>query len=350
MNFTENLTSVWDFFKNTDKPIVLYGMGDGADKVLTQFNKLNINPYGVMASDEFVRGQQFQGFTVKKLNNFEGELDEFVIALCFASQLPEVMEHIKNVAAKHTLLVPSVPVFGENIFDRDFYSLHQKEFDNAYKLLADKQSKLVFESIIKFQYSGELKYLEQCETSKDEIFENILKLSNSEDYLDLGAYRGDTIEELIHYAGGYKSITALEPNPKNFSKLKEYCKDMKNTNLWEIGSYSENTIINFNNKAGRNSAISNNGTPTQVAMVDTLLCGKKITYAKLDVEGAERETFIGMNKTIKMWRPKLNVALYHRSEDLFSLILQLYEINPSYKFYLRHHPYIPHWDTNLYCI
>ena len=62
MNFTSNLTSVWDFFKNTNKPIILYGMGDGADKVIREFDKLNIKPYGVMASDDFVRGQKFHDF------------------------------------------------------------------------------------------------------------------------------------------------------------------------------------------------------------------------------------------------------------------------------------------------
>ena len=84
MDFVNNLTSVWDFFKNTEKPIILYGMGDGADKVLKVFDKLNIKPYGVMASDDFVRGQKFHGFTVKKLSQFENELSDFVIALCFA--------------------------------------------------------------------------------------------------------------------------------------------------------------------------------------------------------------------------------------------------------------------------
>lgn len=351
MNFTNNLTSVWDFFKNTNKPIILYGMGDGADKVIREFDKLNIKPYGVMASDDFVRGQNFHDFTVKKLSCFESELDDFVIALCFASQLPDVMDNIKTIAKKHTLLVPSVPVFGDNIFDREFYNSNIENFDKTYELLADNQSKKVYENIIKFQHTGNIEYLTDCETAKDEVFNNILKLGNSESYLDLGAYRGDTIEEFLRYTNNeYKDITAFEPNPKNFKKLQEYCENLDKVSLWQLGSYSKNTVINFNNKAGRNSAISTQGTPTQVATVDSILCGKKITYAKLDVEGAEKDTFVGMEKTLKLFKPKLNVAAYHRSEDIFSLILQIKEINPNYKFYLRHHPYIPHWDTNLYCI
>lgn len=350
MNFIENLTSVWDFFKNTDKPIILYGMGDGADKVLNHFEKLDIKAYGVMASDDFVRYQQFRGFTVKKLSDFENELDDFVIALCFASQLPEVMDNIEKIAEKHTLLVPSVPVFGDNIFDYDFYKANEKAISRAYELLSDDLSRQVHTDIIRFEFTGDVKYLQNCTTDKEEAFQNILKLGENETYLDLGAYRGDTIDEFLHYSKSYKSIIAFEPNGKNFEKLKEHCGDMENVALWQLGSYSKNTQINFNDKAGRNSAISHKGKPTQVAKVDTILSGQKITYAKLDVEGAEKETFIGMENTIKLFTPKLNVAAYHRSEDIFALILQLHSINPDYKFYLRHHPYIPHWDTNLYCV
>ena len=341
---------MWDFFKTTDKPIILYGMGDGADKVISEFEKLNIKPYGVMASDAFVRGQNFHNFTVKKLSDFENELDDFVIALCFASQLPDVIENIERIAEKHTLLVPSVPVFGENIFNEDFYYSHENEFTEAYSLLSDQLGKVVFESIVKFQYTGDIKYLNKCTTDKDEVFHNVLKLGEMESYLDLGAYRGDTIEEFLHYSKSYKSIVAFEPNKKNFEKLKENTKDLSNISLWQLGSYNKNTTLYFNDKAGRNSAISNKGKETKVATVDSVLCGQKITYAKLDVEGAEKETFEGMENTIKLFSPKLNVAAYHRSEDIFSLILQLKNINPDYKFYLRHHPYIPHWDTNLYCI
>lgn len=350
INFLSSLTSVWDFFKNTEKPIIIYGMGDGADKVLDRFEKLSIKPYGVMASDDFVRGQSFREYTVKKLSDFENELNDFVIALCFASQLPDVMNHIKYVAKRHTLLVPSVPVFGENIFDKEFILSNKNALEKAYSLLEDDLSRKVYKDIIRFQYSGDLKYLDSCTTEKDEAFA-ILNLNSDENYLDLGAYNGDTIEEFLYYTNGkYNSITAFEPNPKSFLKLSVYCSGMENVNLWQLGSYNRNTVINFNTKSGRNCAINPEGMPVQVAKADTILCGKRITYAKLDVEGAEKETFEGMENTIRLFKPKLNVAAYHRSEDIFSLILQLHDLNRGYKFYLRHHPYIPHWDTNLYCV
>ena len=96
-NITEllkNEISVWEQLKNSAKPVVLYGMGDGADKVLAAFDRYGIKASAVIASDDFVRGQKFHGFTVKKLSDVEAELGDVIIALCFASQLPDVMAHI----------------------------------------------------------------------------------------------------------------------------------------------------------------------------------------------------------------------------------------------------------------
>ncbi|MBQ1350860.1 MAG: FkbM family methyltransferase, partial [Ruminococcus sp.] len=186
-------------------------------------------------------------------------------------------------------------------------------------------------------------------TDKDEAFK-ILNLGDNEVYVDLGAYNGDTIDEFLHYSGGtYRKIIALEPNAKNFEKLKAHCADRERVTLWQLGAWSENTTLIFNNKAGRNSAVASQGVPTRVAAVDSLLCGIRAGYVKADVEGADYETLLGMKNTLKA-KPKLNFAAYHRTEDIFRLPLLIHALNPTYRIFLRHHPYIPAWDTNLYCI
>ena len=82
--------------------------------------------------------------------------------------------------------------------------------------------------------------------------------------------------------------------------------------------------------------------------LDSVLNGRPCTYLKMDVEGAEREAIAGARQTIKRERPKLNIAAYHRSEDFFELPLLIHSLCADYALYLRHHPYVPAWDTNLY--
>lgn len=343
--------SVWEILKESQNPIILYGMGDGADKVLKAFEKYEIKASGVMASDEFVRGQSFKGFKVKKLSEIEQEYKDFTIALCFASQIDEVMNKIKDIAQKHTMLVPSVPVFGDKIFDKKFIEENSNDINEVYEILADNQSKKVYKNILNFYYTGKLELLDEITTAKDEAFQNILRLGDNEAYVDLGAYNGDTIEEFLQYSNKkYRKITALEPNHKNFEKLKKYCKNTEKVDLWELGAWNCNTTLEFNNKAGRNSAIADNGTKTRVVAVDNILCGLKATYIKADVEGADYEMLEGLQNTLRNFKPKLNISAYHRFEDIFRLAKLIKEINPEYKIYLRHHPYIPAWDTNLYCV
>ena len=345
------LPNVWELLQAAEKPIALYGMGDGADKVLAAFERFGITPAGVMASDGFVRGQRFHGFTVKKLSDLECELGDFIVALSFGSQLPEVIASIKNVAVRHALVVPCVPPFGEALFDRDFISAHRDRIKEVYSLLADEKSRRVYKNILLFYHTGDIALLDEITTDKDEAFSEIIKLGSEESYLDLGAYNGDTVDEFLRYTGGaYREITALEPNPKNFSKLKAHCAGLPRTELHQLGAWSENTTLFFNNKAGRNSAISSAGAETPVVAADDLLKNKSVTYIKADVEGADYETLLGLRRTLAAQKPKLNFAAYHRFEDVFRLPLLINQLNPEYKIFLRHHPYIPAWDTNLYCV
>ena len=46
---------LWQYLKTVKKPIVLYGMGNGADKIIKVLDEYGINFQGVFASDGFVR-------------------------------------------------------------------------------------------------------------------------------------------------------------------------------------------------------------------------------------------------------------------------------------------------------
>ena len=61
------MKDLWQRLKETDKPIALYGTGDGADKIIRKmrsdgtFTKVK----GIFASDGFVRRRSFCGFDVE---------------------------------------------------------------------------------------------------------------------------------------------------------------------------------------------------------------------------------------------------------------------------------------------
>lgn len=342
--------SSWEYLKTASKPLVLYGTGNGADLVLDEFSRLGIKINMVVASKGFVRKRAFRGFEVKSISDAEAELGDFIIVLGFASSVPEVMESVKELAEKHEVIMPVVPVFGETLFNRDYLEANLTKLQLTRELLFDEESKRIFDNMVCFQFTGKLQHLFDSESTREEALTQILALSDKEDMLDLGAYRGDTIEELINLTGGYNSILALEPDKKSFEKLCSYLADKENTEALPYAVWNGHKELVFSGGGGRQSALSDTGKYTVKAVtVDSVAKDKKITYVKMDVEGVEKEALEGMQELIKAQKPKLSIACYHRTEDLSTLIPLINRINPEYKIHLRHHPYFPFWDTNLYC-
>ncbi len=346
-----NMQSSWEFLKATPLPIAVYGTGNGADKVFQEFERLGIKASGVVASDGFVRQRSFHGFDVKSISQFENEVGNFIIALAFASPLPQVIENVKLLSARHKVLMPSVPVYGDEIFNKDFLKAHLNEIEHAYSLLADEASKKVFEDIIKFQITGELEYCFRCESDKNEAFD-ILGLGENESFLDLGAYRGDTIEEFLNNTKSYDRIVAVEPDKRTYQKLLANCDGINGFIALNNAIWSENRTLSFDGNKGRGATAQDNAKEEISAIsVDYIIDNYgKFTYLNIDVEGAEKEMLQGAINTLQQHNPKLCMAVYHRSEDIFSLINEVNIINPDYRIYLRHHPHISFWDTNLYCI
>ncbi len=343
--------SSWEFLQSTDSPIILYGTGNGADKVLNKFAESGIEIKEVTASQSFVRKRDFRGYTVKSINEAISKYPNSIIVLGFATSVPEVMEEIKTLCKTQRVIMPVVPVFGETIFDRKYIEANREALEYSRSLLFDEESKRVFDNMVYFQFTGDLSYLFSAESSRSDDLIKILNLSDKEFMLDLGAYRGDTIEELIKLTGGYNHITALEPDRKTFEKLTDYAKNKDNITLYPYAVWNEKKELTFSGGGGRQSTLDEKGKYTVHATdVDSLVKNQPVTYLKADVEGVEEEMLKGAKNLLSIQKPKLSISCYHKTEDLCTLIPLIHSINPEYKIHLRHHPYIPFWDTNLYCL
>ena len=346
---------LWDYLKASDKPIVMYGMGDGAVKIMEVMERYGLKPAEFMASDEFVRGHSFMGYTVKKLSEIEQQYEDFIVLVCFGSALPEVMDRLYAIAEKHELYAPDVPVIGGGLFDKEYLAENTEKIKQVRAMLADDISRKTLDCWIKYRYSGNIKYLKECEAPKEEAMK-LLGLGDKETFVDLGAYNGDTVEEFLQLTDRkFTKIYAVEPDGRNYGKLRRRHYALGSAVFEPINAvaWSEDGTMDFFQRRGRNSAISGvkgRNIPTEARSVDSILDGREATYIKLDVEGCEKEALDGAAKTIEKYKPKLIVSLYHRTEDMLELPLQVKKLNSSYRLYLRHHPYIPGWDTNLYCV
>ncbi len=352
------LPCLWERLQSADKPIVLYGMGDGAQKVLNVMKEKNISPAGIMASDGFVRGHSFAGFEVKSYSDTKSALGEFIVLLCFGTQRKEVMENILRISREQELYVPDVPVTGGGLFDKEYALAHSKELERVYDMLSDEHSRRLYNGWISFRVTGEINNLLPFQTDKREAY-SLLELTEHEIYADLGAFNGDTIEEFLSAAKSVEKIYAFEPDAKSLDRLKKRHAALGDRLIAiNAGAWDKNEQLPFIANGGRNSRfLPCTGQPpkassvrlTDMKSLDNTVNGE-VTVIKFDTEGCEDKAIDGCRKIIESCRPKLIVSLYHRTEDIFALPLKIAALCPNYKMYLREPPYLPAWDMELYCV
>ena len=94
LSFITEKQSSWEKLQAETRPIFIYGMGDGAEKIMRVFREKSIPLAGIFASDEFVRGHSFAGYKVRKLSEIEAQVDDFVIVLAFAAGYQSLVDKI----------------------------------------------------------------------------------------------------------------------------------------------------------------------------------------------------------------------------------------------------------------
>ncbi len=339
---------LWERLKSTDKPILLYGMGNGADMIIEVLNSLGLDFADTFASDEFVRGHYFHGKRVLKFSEAKEKYGDFIILMTFAVHDEATLHKVRQMSEEYELYSPTVPIAGKELFTAEYLRENSHSFRKAYDMLSDEQSKRVFIDVLNFKISGKTEYLFSCQSEKSEVYENILKLNKDEVIVDLGAYDADTIREFLSVTdGNYKKIYAFEPDAKNFKKLLKKTEHLTDIECFNIGAWDKKDRLFFNKKGGRSSHRDTTGISIDFDSVDNRI-RDNVTFIKMDIEGAELRALEGARSTIIEHRPKLYVCAYHRNEDMFALPFKIKELYEGYKIYFRHHPYIPAWESNFY--
>ncbi|MCI9079900.1 MAG: FkbM family methyltransferase, partial [Lachnospiraceae bacterium] len=217
------------------------------------------------------------------------------------------------------------------------------------EMLDDKRSVEVFDKRLEF-LGGNIEALYSmmaCE--KGYYSEDYYHITDSEIFVDCGAYNGDSLTKLINYAGGIKKAFCFEPDYSNYLKLNKCVSEIECGKIitYLAATGETNKTERFESRGTVSSLLGAGDDIVHIERLDDLLSGEKITFMKLDVEGSELATLKGAENIIKNNVPKLAVCLYHKPEDLYEIPLYLKSLVPEYKIKIRHHTYNI-YDTVLY--
>lgn len=345
---------LWENLKNSDEKILLYGMGDGADKILDVCQEKGIKISGVFASDGFAKNKIFRGFEVTDYSTAKERFGKFTVLMSFASSRQDVLENVFRIKNENKLFVPDVPVFGSGLFDRRFVCDNYEKFEYIYSLLSDDTSKNNYVNLILGKMSGETGYVSASETPVDEAYKNIICPAAGSHYVDIGAYNGDTIREYLSFAGSCSRITAFEPDIRNYKKLCAFADEsgIEKNHLHNIAAWDKTEELTFYSRSGRNSANTTSHKQAKSVVIQADRCDKYIDcpvdFINIDAEGSDRNAILGLSETIGKYKPTISCAIYHRNEDFFDIPMLLKEMYGECKLYIRHFRYFPAWDTNVY--
>jgi FkbM family methyltransferase len=176
----------------------------------------------------------------------------------------------------------------------------------------------------------------------------IIKAELDDIVIDAGGCWGDTALFFANEVGENGKVFSFEFIPGNIEifeknvllnqKLNCVIELIKNP-LWKDSAtkmyYKDNgpgsrvTLEKFKEMNGECNTLS----------IDDLVAQKginKIDFIKMDIEGAETNALIGATNTIKSFRPKLAIALYHSVEDFERIPIFIKSIVPDYEFYFSH--------------
>lgn len=176
-------------------------------------------------------------------------------------------------------------------------------------------------------------------------------------FIDGGCYDCHTDQEFIKWCRGrYEKIYAFEPDEENYEKCLEKCRkeQIKNIEIYRKGLWDSETELSFQANMGQGSRIgegacAENIVKVSTAAIDSIAAQDRVTFIKLDVEGAELKALQGAEKTIRRDRPRLAICIYHKPEDIVEIPAYILSLHSDYKLYIRHYQMSPN-ETILYAI
>lgn len=285
-------------------------------------------------------------------------------------------------------------IFGAGIWGNILY--HETKREIPWKVVVDSnpQGKRIgelttvgFEQFVE-TYTGETVVLSSYKNGK-EMYLQLIKAGISDDriidagsviyeltekaiYFDLEPCRTQGEKEIFIDAGGFDGLTTLrfmewcegngysyifEPDKKNRVLIDNNLKQNSDYETVPKALWSRTASLAIDAKGNFASTVSeldegqdqNPKEYIESISLDEFADDRKITYIKMDIEGAENEALKGAERVIRGQRLKLAVSVYHRAEDIWEIPSLILRYCPDYQFYLRHYSFSD-YDTVLYAI
>ncbi len=232
----------------------------------------------------------------------------------------------------------------------DFFDKHISAINVIYTALNDENSKNTYLRAIKAICTGDSGYLNL--SNYQQYFHPKCKAEYGEHIIEGGIDNGVTTKKFADLCGDNGYVVAFEPLARAFIESKENCKNYTNIIFENFALSSSEDIFYIEDKGGGSRISKDNTRGNLIHSIDIDTYTKNhnnisCSLIKLDIEGSEMACLTGAINTIKKYRPKLQISLYHNPSDYIDIPLFIMQHCKNYDFFVGHHSF---WfnETILY--
>lgn len=219
-----------------------------------------------------------------------------------------------------------------------YFGKNMRDICAVYKMLEDDASKDTFLRVIKGAALDDHGYAPVVGYAQYD--HPLVNAAPGDVVCEGGLEDGFTTYIFAERVGPRGKVVGFEPSPKNAALCRSQLHSA-NILIEELGLWSHDTEM-YITDAGSSSRIvgqASSGDLCRLTSLDAYLSAKGFPcdLIKMDIEGAEAEALEGAMDTIRRYRPKLQISLYHKPDHYLHIPLMLLREKLGYRFYLGHH-------------
>ena len=340
-----SIESYWGLQINSLKEILILGFASEGKRLFNICKKNNIKVLGIFDDSSEIISSNIEGINVKPTKDIQS-IDKTIPIIIASHRTLKIYIKLKKMGFETVIPFMVLQNLDPNIFEPHMFHKglldelinNTENIEKLVSILEDEKSKKVLDSIINYRLIGDPMILN--EVVEWELYgpEEIFNYGDDETYVDAGTFDGDSIKLFINRVKKYNKVYGFEPDPGTFKKLKNNFNNNNKVFPINAGLFNKKTKLLFNDEGSRASIISEFGNKeVDLVSLDEFLDGEKVTYIKMNIEGAESMALEGAKETLSKYKPKLAISLYHYANDPWKIPFEIKNINPNYKFYIRQH-------------
>lgn len=368
--------------------MVLMGAGGLGRRTLAGLRKDGIEPLAFADNSPARQGTELDGLRVLSPADAAREYGTsaaFVVTIWGAGSPHRMAHSVEQLSALGCdVVIPFTVLYWAHasallphyLQDEPHHVLEQAgDVRRGLDLWEDDASRAAYLANVRFRLDGDFDALPHPVGHAQYFPDDLYEWRGGEWIADVGAYDGDSIRDLVRLHGdAFAHVLALEPDAANFAKLQASVASLPEPirakiDCRRLAAASQPGTLRFDASGTAASAVSlpagrsghaesagppdlpgsNGAVEVPADTLDRLLDGRRPTFIKLDIEGAEPDALDGARGTIEREAPVIAVCVYHRQDHLWRIPLTLKRWRDDYAFFLR-----PHneegWDLVCYAV